>query len=368
MRQHSQKQHWSRAEKGPTGVRYAIAGILLLCVAASLAARSPRPAEGSQAGEALNLYSARHYDSDDALFDGFAERTGIRVNIIEGDADQLIERIRAEGRNSPADVLLTVDAGRIWRAQEAGLFRRTSSPVLESRVPSNYRDPQGHWFGFSVRARVIAYSRDRVRVGELSTYEALADPRWRRRVLVRSSSHVYNQSLVGALMAAHGEAATEHWARGLVANFARPPQGGDTDQLKAIAAGLADVAIVNHYYYARLLNSAKPDERDIAQKVALFYPNQGPGERGVHVNISGGGVVASAPHAAAARAFLEYLTSDDAQRLFARGAYEYPVVPNIPRDPTLLGLRAFKADALNPRVYGSNNARALQLMLLAGWR
>lgn len=316
----------------------------------------------------VNLYSARHYDTDDALYDEFTAGTGIRVNLIEGDADQLIERIRAEGRNSPADVLITVDAGRIWRAQEAGLFQKVASPVLAARVPASYRDPEGHWFGFSMRARVIAYARDRVKPGELSTYEALADPRWRRRVLVRSSSHVYNQSLVGALIAAHGEAATEQWARGVVANFARPPQGGDTDQLKALAAGLGDVAIVNHYYYARLLNSTRADERDVAQRVGLFYPNQGRGERGVHVNISGGGVIATAPNREAAVTFLEYLASDNAQRLFARGAFEYPVVPGVPRDPTLLGLRAFKADTLSPRVYGANNARALQLMLRAGWR
>jgi iron(III) transport system substrate-binding protein len=219
-----------------------------------------------------------------------------------------------------------------------------------------------------MRARVVAYSRDRVRPSELSTYESLADPRWRGRVVVRSSSHVYNQSLVGALLAAHGEAGTARWAKGLVANFARPPQGGDTDQLTALASGLGDVAIVNHYYYVRLLNSARTSEREAAQKVALFYPNQGGGQRGVHVNISGGGVVTTAPNREAAVAFLEYLTSETAQRLFARGSFEYPVVAGIPKDPAILGLRAFKADALNPRVYGANNAAALEIMLRAGWR
>lgn len=344
-------------------------GALILLLGAGLLV-APGRFEGAVAAPArvVNLYSARHYDTDDAMYDEFTTRTGIRVNLVEGDADQLIERIRAEGRNSPADVLLTVDAGRLWRAQDAGLFQKVTSSVLEARVPARYRDPDGYWFGFSIRARVLAYARDRVRPGDLTTYEALADPRWRGRVLVRSSSHVYNQSLVGALIAAHGEAATEQWARGLVANFARPPQGGDTDQLKALAAGVGDVAIVNHYYYARLLNSSRPDEREIAHKVALFYPNQGPGQRGTHVNISGAGVIATAPHRDAAVAFLEYLASDQAQRLFARGAFEYPAVAGVPRDPTLLGLRAFTADTLNARVYGANTARALQLMLRAGWR
>jgi iron(III) transport system substrate-binding protein len=319
-------------------------------------------------GRVVNLYSARHYDTDEVLYDGFSAATGIRVNLIEGDADQLIERIKAEGRNSPADVLITVDAGRIWRAQQAGLFQPVSSSVLEARVPASYRDPAGHWFGFAMRARVIAYSRDRVKPAELSTYEALADPRWRGRVLVRSSSHVYNQSLVGALLAAHGEQAVARWAEGVVANFARAPQGGDTDQLMAIAAGAGDVALVNNYYYARLLNSPRAVEREAAQKIALFYPNQRSGQRGVHVNISGGGVMATSPNRAAAVAFLEYLTSDAAQRLFARASYEYPVVAGVPKDPSTLGMRAFKASTLNARVYGANNALALQIMLRAGWR
>jgi iron(III) transport system substrate-binding protein len=319
-------------------------------------------------GRVLNLYSARHYDTDEVLYDGFTAATGIRVNLIEGDADQLIERIKAEGRNSPADVLITVDAGRIWRAQEAGLFQPVSSRVLNERVPASYRDPEGLWFGFAVRARVIAHSRERVTPSELSTYEALADPRWRGRLLVRSSSHVYNQSLVGALIAAHGRASVERWATGIVANFARPPQGGDTDQLTAVAGGAGDVALVNNYYYARLLNSPRAADRDAAQKIALFYPNQGRGQRGTHVNISGGGVIATSPNREAAVAFLEYLTSEPAQRLFARASYEYPVVAGIPKDPATLGMRAFKADSVNARVYGANNPLALQIMLRAGWR
>lgn len=339
-----------------------------LAVVVALVVAVPGAQSGAGPVRVLNLYSARHYDSDELLYDGFASRTGIKVNLVEGDADQLIERIKAEGRNSPADVLLTTDAGRLWRAQEAGLFQRVASRTLEARIPANVREPNGHWYGFSIRARVLAYSRARVGPTDLSTYEALTDAKWRGRLLARSSSHVYNQSLVGALIAAHGEAAAERWARGVVANFARPPQGGDTDQIKAVAAGGGDVAIVNHYYYARLLNSAQPEERDIAQKVALFYPNQRPGERGVHINISGAGVLVHAPNREAALAFLEYLASDDAQRIFARGNYEYPVVAGIPRDPTVLGLRSFVADAVNAAVYGANHALALRIMIQAGWR
>jgi len=334
------------------------------------AAAQASPAAGTPVagGGELNLYSSRHYDTDQELYDGFTAATGTRVNLIEADADQLIERIKAEGRNSPADVLLTVDAGRLWRAQQDGLLQPVSSPVLAERVPENLRDPDGHWFGFSRRARVLAYARDRVEPAELSTYEALADPAWRSRVLVRSSSNVYNQSLVGALIEANGAEATEEWAQGLVANFARPPEGGDTDQIKAAAAGEGDVAITNHYYYLRLLNSEDPAEREVAEQTALFFPNQGPGERGVHVNVSGGGVVATAPHPEAALAFLEYLTSAQAQESFARGNFEYPVVDGVPLDPSLEALGTFTADPLNAAVYGANNEEALLLMLAAGWQ
>ncbi|MDR5683822.1 MAG: Fe(3+) ABC transporter substrate-binding protein [Armatimonadota bacterium] len=316
----------------------------------------------------LNIYSARHYDTDQALWDGFTAHTGIRVNVIQGDADQLIERIRAEGRNSPADVLITVDAGRLWRAQQAELFQRVASPLLNQRVPASLRDPEGYWFGFSKRVRVIAYARDRVRPADLSTYEDLAHPRWRGKLLVRSSSHVYNQSLVGAMIERIGAQATEQWVRGLVANFARPPQGGDTDQIKGIAAGEGDVAIVNHYYYVRLVNSHSASDRAVAQKVGIFFPNQGPGERGVHVNISGAGVVATAPNRQAAVTFLEYLASERAQAIFARGNYEYPILDGVPSPVAGLGLGAFLEDSLNARAYAANSARALQIMIAAGWR
>jgi iron(III) transport system substrate-binding protein len=321
----------------------------------------------AQGGE-LNLYSSRHYITDDTLFSAFTEQTGIRVNLIEGTEDQLIERIKAEGANSPADVMITVDAGRLWRAQEAGLFQPLRSAVLESRIPPHLREPEGHWFGYSMRARVIAYANERVDPAALSTYEALADPRWQGKLLVRSSSNVYNQSLVGSLIEANGLDATEQWARGVVGNFARAPQGGDSDQLKALAAGEGDVAISNHYYWARLVNSDDADERAVAAKVSLFFPNQGPGERGTHMNVSGAGMIANAPNRESAVAFLEYLASDSAQELFAKGNYEFPAVEGTPLHETTAGLGAFKMDPLSASVFGRNNQLGLLIMNRAGWR
>lgn len=319
-------------------------------------------------GRELNLYNGRHYDTDGAIYEEFTRRTGVRVNLVQGDADQLIERIRAEGRNSPADVLITVDAGRLYRAQRLGLCQPVHSPVLASRVPAHLRDPQGHWFGFTKRYRVLAYSRARVPRASLSTYEDLANPRWRGKLLVRSSSHVYNQSLVGAMIAWHGEAFVARWARGVVANLARPPQGGDTDQLRAIAAGEGDVAVVNHYYYLRLLNSANPQDRAVTDQVGLFFPNQGVEDRGVHVNLSGACVVASSRNREAAVAFLEFLASDFAQQVFAKGNFEFPAVRGITNPMAAVAPAHLKEDTLNAATYAAHGGKALQLMVAAGWR
>lgn len=319
-------------------------------------------------GLTLNIYSSRQYDSDQQLYDGFTQATGAAINLIEAEADELIERIKSEGENSPADVLLTVDAGRLWRAQDAGILQPVNSPVLNKFVPANLKDPDGYWFGFSQRIRVFAYAKDRVDPASLSTYEALADPTWEGKVLVRSSSNVYNQSLVGALIEADGLDATQAWAEGLVKNFARDPQGGDIDQITAVAAGEGDVAITNHYYYFRLLNSADGTQRQAAEKTALFIPNQGEGQRGVHANISGGAVVKSAPNPQVAVAFLEYLVSTAAQEVFAKGNYEIPIVPGVERDPSLASLGTFTVDPVDASVFGANNQLALLLMLRAGWQ
>lgn len=321
----------------------------------------------SQPGD-VNVYSSRHYDTDDRLYSDFTAQTGVRVNLIEGTEDQLLARIQSEGGNSPADILLTVDAGRLWRAEQAGLFQRVASEVLTSRVPANLRHPEGFWVGLAKRARVLAYAKDRVDPAELSTYEALADPKWRRRILVRSSSNVYNQSLVGALIEAHGLDATQQWARAVVANMARPPQGGDSDQLLAVAAGAGDLAISNHYYYARLATSDNAAQREAADKLALFFPNQGPDGRGTHVNVSGAGVVATAPHRDNAVAFLEYLVGDAAQAVFARGSMEFPVVEGVELHPLLASWGPFQEDPLNAATFGYNGRGALFIMDRAGWR
>jgi iron(III) transport system substrate-binding protein len=313
----------------------------------------------------LNLYTSRHYDSDDALYEGFTALTGISVNLIEAEADPLIERIKSEGANSPADVLMTVDAGRLWRAQTEDLFAPVRSSVLESAVPANFREANGLWFGFSKRARVLVYNKSMVNPADLSTYEDLADPKWRGQLLTRSSSNVYSQSLISSLIEAHGLETTETWARALVANLARLPEGNDTAQIKACASGLGGIAIANHYYVIRLQASENPEDRAIADQVGIFFPNQR--DRGTHVNISGAGVVKTAPHPQAARAFLEYLTSLEAQAVFARGNFEYPIVEAATKDSALERLGAFKADTMRAVVFGENSAEATQLADRVGW-
>ena len=314
----------------------------------------------------VNVYSSRHYDVDRALYDNFTKQTGIKVNLIEGTDDQLIERIRNEGANSPADVLITVDAGRLWRAQAAGILQPMKSAAVEAAVPAHLREPEGHWTGLSKRARVIVYNKDKVQPSEITTYENLADPKWKGRLLIRSSTNVYNQSLVGSLLAAHGEKQAEDWARGIVANLARPPQGGDSDQLKAVAAGEGDIAVSNTYYLARLVNSSKPEEKALAQKLGVVFPNQG--DRGTHVNISGIGVVKTSPNRENAVKFIEYLVSPEAQKIFSEGNYEYPVVKDVAVHPVIAAWGSFKEDQLNAAVFGKNNPEALKITDRAGWK
>lgn len=315
----------------------------------------------------LNLYSSRHYETDEALYATFTKQTGIRINRIEGGEDALIERIRNEGDKSPADVLITVDAGRLWRAEQLGLFQPTRSAVLESRIPASFRHPQGLWFGFSARARIIAYSKERVKPGEISRYEDLAQPKWKGRICTRSAGHVYNLSLISSLVSNLGEAATEQWARAVAANLARAPKGGDTDQLKGVAAGECDLALSNTYYYVRLLKSKKPDERAVAEKVGVILPNQK--DRGAHVNVSGAGVMKHAPHRAAAILFLEYLASDDAQNYFANGNNEWPVVQSIKlTNAALATLGTFKTDSLNLAMIGKNQPLAQKIADRSGFK
>lgn len=318
------------------------------------------------AAEQVNVYSARHYDSDELLYRAFTDATGIEVQVLQGDSDQLLARIRREGRASPADVLMTVDVARLWRAEQAGVFEPVESAVLKERLPAQLRHPDGLWFGFSTRARLIFYRPDAVEPQAVQTYEALAEPALRGRVCIRSSSNVYNQSLLASLIAANGVEATERWARGLVANLARPPQGGDTDQLRALAAGECDVAVANHYYYVRLQQSEDSGDRAVADAVAVMLPNQE--GRGAHVNVGGAGLVRGAPNRANAVRFLEFLASDEAQALFASGNYEFPAVVGVPPHPAVAFLADMRVDPVNVSVLGENNAEAVRIADRAGWR
>ncbi|WP_407935144.1 Fe(3+) ABC transporter substrate-binding protein [Cupriavidus plantarum] len=344
-------------QRGRLAVTMAASVVTLLGLSATAAAQE----------KVLNLYTARHYQTDESLYNNFTRQTGIKINRIEGQEDPLLERIRNEGANSPADVFITVDIGRLWRAQQAGVFAPVKSKVLESRIPANYRDPNGEWFGFSARARVIAYNKAAVKPGDIARYEDLADPKWKGKVCTRSSGHVYNLSLVSSLIAHDGEAKTEAWARGVAGNLARAPKGGDTDQLKAVAAGECDVAISNTYYIARLLKSTKPEDKAVADKLGVVWPNQS--SQGVHMNISGGGMLRHAPNKEAAVKFLEYLASDEAQAYFADGNNEWPVVPSVKiANPALEALGTFKADKINVAELGKYQPEAQKLVDKAGYR
>jgi iron(III) transport system substrate-binding protein len=333
---------------------------------AALGAGLAAPAVVRAQAAAINLYSARHYDTDEALYRDFTAQTGIRINRIDADADALIQRMRAEGANSPADVLITVDAGRLERAKAEGLLQPIQSATLTDKVPANVRSPDGHWFGFSMRARVIMYDRTKVNPEQIANYEDLADPRWRGQILVRAANHVYNQSLVGSLIAALGPERTEAWCRGVAANLARPARGGDRDQIRGVAAGEGSLAISNTYYLGNIVRANAAQDAGVLDKVRIVFPNQG--NRGTHVNISGGGVAAGARNKEGAVRFLEYLVSPQAQRYFAEGNDEYPVVAGVPAPASIARFGTFKPDQLNAAVYAGNAAEAVRIMDRAGWR
>ncbi len=319
----------------------------------------------------LNLYSARHYQTDEALYANFTARTGIKVNRIEAGDEALLERLRSEGANSPADVILLVDAARLWKAQIEGLFQPVRSTALQQRIPANLRskdDGQGSdWFAFSTRARVIVFNKVSLRREDVPTYESLAGPALKGKVCTRSAAHPYMLSLIGAMSEHLGTQATEDWARGVVANFARTPRGGDTDQIKAVATGECGVALTNTYYLARILRSDKPEDRETAARIGLVWPNQS--SWGTHVNVSGGGVARNAPHREAAVKFLEYLASDEAQVYLADGNNEWPVVATAKvRNPALEAMGEFKADPLPISAIGRSQVTAAKIIDRAGWR
>jgi iron(III) transport system substrate-binding protein len=313
----------------------------------------------------LNIYSARHYQTDEALYANFTRATGIRINRLDGKEDELVERIRNEGASSPADVLITVDASRLEYADSLGLFQPLASPLLQQRVPATLLTP--NWAAFSTRARIIVYNKAAMRSEQVQNYEDLAAPALKGQVCMRSGSHPYNLSLGGAMLAHLGEAKTEAWARGLVANFARAPKGGDTDQLKSVAAGECGVAVSNTYYLVRLMRSTKAEDQQVVRALGVVWPNQA--SWGTHVNVSGAGILKHAPHREAARRFLEYLASDEAQAYFADGNNEWPVVRSASsKNRELDSLGSFKADTLPIGELARNSAVAQKVFDRAGWK
>lgn len=318
------------------------------------------------ANDEVNLYSARKEELIKPLLNRFTTQTGFKVNLVTGKADALLKRLESEGANSPADLLITTDAGRLHRAKVAGVTQAIESQALAKSVPESYRDPEGHWFGLSLRARPILYVKGKVDPAALSTYEALSSPAWNGRICIRSSSNIYNQSLVASMIAADGAEAAEEWAKDLVRNLARPPKGGDRDQIKAAAAGQCDIAVANTYYLVGMLKSKDEAQRAAAERMAVFWPNQD--GRGAHVNVSGAAVTKAAQNRDAAVKLLEFLAGDEAQQWYAETNGEYPIRPGVPVDETLAAWGDFKADDLNLAKLGELNGEAVRLMDRAGWK
>jgi iron(III) transport system substrate-binding protein len=331
--------------------------------AAALAACS-RP--DASAGAFVNVYSARHYDSDRALYAAFQQKTGVEVRVLPAAAEQLLERLRAEGDATEADLVVTADAGNLWRLEAAGMLQAVTTPALERDVPPRFHDPRGYWWGFSKRARVIIYRKDAVDPASVASMNDLATPRFHAQVCARSSSNVYNLSMLAARIEKLGADNARAWARGVRNNFARDPQGADTDQIKAVAAGECQVTIVNHYYYLRLLTSSDPAERAAAEKVGLIFPDQN--GVGAPVNISGAGVSAFAQRKDRAVQLLEYLVGDDGQRTLAPLNNEFPIRLSIAPSPALAALGSFKEEDVPLDALGRHQAEAAQIFEEVGWR
>lgn len=322
----------------------------------------------------VNVYTHRHYDTDKEIFARFTAETGIAVNVVMAEDDELLSRLEAEGANSPADVIITADAGRLGLARQRGYLKPVKDSVLEANIPQHLRDPEGHWFGFTQRARVVAYDKNKVRPEELRTYTQLCSPRFKGQILVRPSENVYNQSLVAAMVAHWGADSARTWCEGVVANMARDPKGSDTDQLLAIGEGLGSVAIVNSYYIGKLMKSDDPARQKAKNAIAVALPlleqaNDPAGRSiGTHVNVSGGGVAAHAKHEANAIALLRFLSNDASQAAFADGNMEYPVKPGIPATAILQGFGILQPDTLDLSLLGRYNAEAVKVLSAAGWR
>jgi len=329
----------------------------------------------AQAQEAVvNIYSARHYPSDEALYSQFTRQTGIRINRVDSDDAGILARLRAEGAASPADVILLVDAARLWRGEAEGLFQPIHSPALEAAIPAQLRgeptaDGRTAWFGFSTRARVIVYDKVKVKREDVDTYEELGDPKNKGRLCIRSGSHPYNLSLFGAVLEHLGEQKTEAWLRGMVDNMARPPKGGDTDQIRAVAAGECAVAVTNSYYLARLMRSTRPEDQAVVERIGVVFPNQQ--SWGTHVNIAGGAVARHAKNRDHAIRFLEFLASPQAQEHFANGNNEWPAAKGVQLDNPALKAMAgngFKSETIPIAVVGRNAVKVQQMLDRVGFR
>ncbi|CUW38441.1 Iron(III) ABC transporter, periplasmic iron(III)-binding protein [Magnetospirillum sp. XM-1] len=323
-------------------------------------------AVGAADAAEVNVYSARKDHLLKPVLDQFTAKTGIKVNLLSAGEEQLLERLKSEGQGSPADLFITTDVAHLHKARVAGVLQPTHSAEMDKNIPARYRDPQGYWYGLSARARVVLYAKDRVKPSELSTYEDLADPKWKGRICVRSSSSTYNQSLLAGLVAVMGPDKAESWAKSMVGNMARKPQGGDRDQIAAVAAGQCDLAIANTYYFGGMQASSKAEEKDAAAKVGIFFPNQQ--GRGAHMNVAGAGVTASAKHKAEAVKLLEFLSGPEAQKTFAEANNEFPVLASAQASPIVAAWGPFKAEDINVAMLGENNPQAVRIFDRVGWR
>lgn len=340
--------------------------LLIFGLVVTIFASCDNEASKKTASQELNVYTHRHYESDQELFKLFEEVSGVKVNVINASADELIQKMILEGPQSPADVLITVDAGRLHRAKEKDLLQSISSKILDSVVPSHLKDEDNQWFALTKRARVIAYAKERVDASELSSYENLVDQKWNGKLLLRSSSNIYNQSLMASIVANDGEDEARLWAKAMVANMARSPKGNDRDQVKAVASGEGDLAIVNTYYVGKMLKSSDKIELEAGEKVGIFFPNQD--DRGTHINVSGAGVAKHAPNKQNAIQFIEFLLSEKAQAIFASSNFEYPVNTNVEMADVLKQWGDFKEDELPLNKLGELNKRAVILFDEAGWK
>jgi iron(III) transport system substrate-binding protein len=316
----------------------------------------------------INLYSQRHYKVDEQQYEAFEKQTGIKVNVVKANADELIERLKNEGKNSPADLFITVDAGKLQKAKDLDLLQKITSPIINQNIDADLKDVNGYWIPITYRARIIVYSKERVKVEELSTYDNLSNEKWRNKVLVRSSSNAYNQALLSSIIANEGEESASNWANQLVKNFARDPKGNDRDQVKAIAAGQGDLAIVNSYYIGLLLSSENEEEIKAGNSVGVFFPNQGADESGSHINVSGIGLAKNAPNKENAIKLMEFLTSESAQKTYTNTSYEYPANPNVEPNEIVKNWGAFKKDILDLNQLGVFRNKAIEIFDKSDWK